>query len=56
MDKDTAKLTFELLNTATGTGWDFVKKMSHVADRLTQILSEPEESKKPLKAVKDGNA
>ena len=55
MDKDTARLTFELLNTATGTGWDFVKKMNHVADKLTQILSEPEKPEKPLKAVKDGN-
>ena len=56
MDKDTAKLTFELLNTATGTGWDFVRKMNHVAEKLNQIVLEPEKPDKPLKAVKDGNA
>lgn len=56
MDKETAKLTFELLNSATGTGWEFVKKMSHVADKLTQIVNQPETPEKPLKAVKDGNA
>ncbi len=56
MDKDTAKLTFELLNSASGTGWEFVKRMNHVADKLTQILAEPDKPEKPLKAVKDGNA
>ena len=53
VDKETAKLIFELLNSAQGQGWNFVKQMNHVADKLTKILAEEE---KPLKAVKDVNA
>ena len=55
MDKETAKLVFELLNSSHGQGWEFVKKMNHVADRLTHILQQPDQPETPLKAVKDGN-